>query len=383
MKKVITTIVSIITISLVYFSIRAIPDFLSIEEDLSDYTYIDIYNLPSIGSGTINSYQIVVDRVLSEGIGAPGISGKYYFVAGGLKSKPDSEMMLQILASSDEAMDGLDRLFLDADAPGVTLNGHMRIVPDATKQAYIDQLMVEGMTQTEAEQTFDEYIIPVFFMESEALGSLGRVLAVVLFAFTIGMIIIMLFLIRSVERDNDPGKFRTYKGPGFMHADGSVTLRDGKKISSEIVAEQSKASYNPPPSVYIPPSGMGDDDSFTPQEPYNPTLLKQPDYEDFFSDKKKPVGMGNLKPEKPKKAEKPDDMSELSLMPDAPIPQMSESKEFIKEAAPVEFFDELIAPPSEDELKASLNSEGYDDPISDINLEEYLSTDYLSPDKND
>jgi hypothetical protein len=379
-KKVITTIVSIITISLVYFSFRAIPDFLSIEGDLGDYTYIDIYNLPSINPGTVDGYQIVVDKVLSEGIGAPGISGKYYYVAGGLRSKPDSEMMLQILASSDEAMDGLDRLFINADAPAVTLNGRMRIIPDATKKLYIDQLMVEGMTQTEAEQTFEEYIIPVFFMESEAFGSLGRVLAVVLFAFTVGMVIIMLFLIRSVERYNDPGKFRTYKGPGFMHADGSVTLRDGKKISSEFVAEQSKASYNPPPSVYIPPSGMGDDDSFNSQEPYNPTKLKQPDYEDFFSDKKKPVGMGNVKSEKPKKAEKPDDLSENSLMPDAPIPEM---KEYIKEAAPVEFFDELIAPPSEDDIKASLNSGGYDDPISDINLEEYLSTDYLSPDKND
>jgi hypothetical protein len=219
------------------------------------------------------------------------------------------------------------------------------------------------------------------FFGVNRLSGLGR------FAFTIGLIIISLFLWRAAERKEDPGKFRTYKGPGFMRRDGSVVLRDGEIIPKEIIAEKSKPVYTPPPSVYIPPSGMGDDDSFTPQVPYNPTMLKQPDYEEFFSDKKKAEGMGNLKPAK--KEEKPDDMSEISLMPDAPIP----GNENYSKAAPVEFFDELIASPAEEEPVMEIIDEitlpkpepsyVYDDPISDMNLEEYLSTDFLSPDKND
>jgi hypothetical protein len=223
-----------------------------------------------------------------------------------------------------------------------------------------------------------------FFGDDSRLGAVMRLL------FAIGLIIVSLFLWRSVERKEDPGKFRTYKGPGFMLKDGSVVLRNGEIVPKEVIDEKSTPVYTPPPP------GMGDYDSFIPQEPYNPTMLKQPDYEDFFSDKKKAEGMGNVKPVK---KEEPEKISQNSLMPDAPIPEM---KNFSKQAAPVEFFDELIASPadetpvimepiSEPAMEAigeitvpeSESSYQYDDPISEMNLDEYLSTDYLSPDKND
>jgi hypothetical protein len=196
-----------------------------------------------------------------------------------------------------------------------------------------------------------------------------RFAAIIQLLFTIGMILVTLFLWRSVERKEDPAKFSNYKGPGFMYKDGTVVLPGGKIVPKEDVEKLSKASYTPPPSAYVPPPGMGDTiDNFTPREPYNPTMLKQPDYEDFFSDKKKAEGMGNVKPEK---KEEPADMSDISLMPDAPIPEINNLPK-----AEINYFDDLIASEPEQSYE-------YDDPISDMNLEEYLSTDYLSNDKND
>jgi hypothetical protein len=218
----------------------------------------------------------------------------------------------------------------------------------------------------------------------------------ILLAFTIGLVIITLFLWRSVERKQDPAKFSNYKGPGFMHKDGSVTLRDGTLIPPDEVKKQSNVTYAPPPDRYSAPPAR---DDFSSQVPYNPKLLKQPDYEDFFSDKKKPVNMDRVMPDKP------DAVSDISLMPAAPIPEQPGKWANNTQVTEYNYFDELLAPPSDDDISNSLkkaepetmgmepieeitvpeseSSYQYEDPISDMNLEEYLSTDYLSSDKKD
>jgi hypothetical protein len=434
-KKIIAYIICGITGFLLVTSVRLIPSLQNFTDDTS-YTSVDIYNLPATSYEDFRNISVTVDGVAVDAGEIPAFDGHYYVVLAGTSSS-DTIMMLQMMVSDEQTIRGLSALASNPDSAHVTVKGYLGEVPDRNREELIAGFMAGGLTRSEAETFYRENMVDAMFVESAMLGGLGNIAAFIIMGATVVMLIISILLTLSVKKDADRERYSagfTPPGGGYMHPDGTITKREMKGVYAPPGAGGSSIGYNSPNGYkpqgsgsggYVPPGGYVPQGGYAPPKtgsggyvppggtrggyspsanhlnepltdengnPFDPTKIKQPDYDDFFNDKK-PKASTSSAPAAPKKpTEDISDFYDIEMeavsVPDLPSAAAHTDGDL---------FDDFITPPDvsilEDKSLDSYKPADTDfsfpktdvpaiesDPISDMDLNEYLSADFLSAD---
>jgi hypothetical protein len=242
-----------------------------------EYETVDIYNLPFINRNQSANVALTVFEVSEIEAGTPG--GDIFVVSAAMETD-DNEKFMMIIGSDPLTTAGLTALYNDPAAEAVTVYGFLTEVPEATKSGILAGIMSQGISQAEAEELYNSVFIPVMMMEQTAVGS------------TFGTAVTFLYIMTAV-----------------FAAGGILLLVLSRRKKDEFGGFGSYNNSNTTPA-YIPP-GTNRQLPAAENEPFGPGKLKQPDYTDFFADKKiaekpqKPETPKTLSTEKPLKAETP------------------------------------------------------------------------------
>ncbi|MDR0986341.1 MAG: hypothetical protein LBL98_01425 [Ruminococcus sp.] len=344
MKKMVTYIIVGITGFLLINNIRTIPSLLNFEYT-ADYSVVDIYDLPDPTYGEVENLSVTVETVVADGGNIPVYDGHYFVVVAG-DAYSDADLMLQMIVSDDQTIRGLSALASNSAAPAVTVKGYLGAVPESYKEELIEGFTASGISRSEAEQFYDENIFDAVFVEDGMMTDFGNIFAYILMGVTVAMVVISILLLRSLKKDEE-GKRYSEPPNGYIPP---------QSVSPNGFVPPNSGGYIPPPGS-VPPGGYVPVD----ETAFDPTKIKQPDYNDFFNEKKP------SKPETP--AKKPDTISDLY-----DVEMEAVSIPVLPSAKPED--NDFLELPSAEEINSSLG----DDPISDMNLDEYMSADFLSAD---
>ncbi|MDR0974757.1 MAG: hypothetical protein LBL80_03585 [Ruminococcus sp.] len=465
-KKVLSGIFISLTIAMVALCFRIIPAL--DDATNSEASVVDIYNIDPSSRRPGTMIDITVDAVVLDGGYDAVLDTHYYVVPAGIPGN-ENVMMLIVMVTDDSVRRGLTALSLNPEAEHVTMKGYLSDIPESNKEQLISGFVAGGISRSEAEQFYNDNIIPEMFVESKAVAGIVNTFGYILMGITGVMVIISVILtIRRFKQPRDTAYSGGYNPQSRYNSPGGYSSPNG-------YTPPSSGGYRPPSSGggyrpansggYAPPSGN------TPQgssplgssppsarrpyvhpgeqpvepltdefgNPFDPSKLKQPNYNDFFDTKKSKntaapaaetkkaneaisdfydmemdaIEVPEFKSQKtaapsdsdfmddfitPPDISSLDDRSLDSYKPDDTLfsfPKTAETVLEVPENAEIDdlsysktkteaFSDFEIAAPNADEIRASLGEAKLgEDTISDMDLSEYMSADFLNPDTLD
>ncbi|MDR0903506.1 MAG: hypothetical protein LBM59_02625 [Ruminococcus sp.] len=378
-KKVLYGILFSITLAMVGLCFRIIPAINEITD--GEATAVDIYNIPPSSRQSGKMIDITVDSVLLDGGYDEILDAAYYVVPAGIPGK-DTVMLMIVMVSDETRISEMTALSLNPEAASVTLTGYFSDIPESNKEQLISGFVTGGLSRPDAEQFYKDNIVPAMFVESSAVKGIMWIGGYILIGITAVLVIITVLI--SIRRYKKPDVSYSQPAGGYIPPQSSSPNGYRPPSSGGYVP----GGYKPPTpnsGGYVPPAAAntprrpyvhpGEEPPLTDEygNPFDPTKIKQPDYADFFGDKKpKPTATATPRPPEKKKPDKIDDFYTVE-MEALPLPNLP--------AAPVsdgDNYSDFLELPSSDEINATLNDN--DGIVSEMDLNEYMSADYLSAD---
>jgi hypothetical protein len=395
-KKVLYGILFSLTIAMIGLCFRVIPAIGEVTN--GEATAVDIYNIPPSSRQTGKMIDLTIDSVLLDGGYDNALDASYFVVPAGIPGK-DNVMLMIVMVSDANIRSGLTSLTVNSEAEPVTVKGYFSDIPESNKEQLISGFITGGLSRSEAEEFYKDNILPAMFVESTTVEGITKALGFVLIGATAIMVIITVLL--TIRRFKNPGvSDRGFTQPGYIPQGGSPNGYRPPNSGGYAPPKTGNGSYVPPGGYAPPRTGSGGYRPASEQSepltdefgnPFDPTKIKQPDYDDFFGDKKPKTAATKTTAE----TKKPDAITgfnevEMEAVSVPVLPNAAVS-------SGADYFDDFITPPDvsslEDQSLDSYKPADTDfsfpktdvpatehDPISDMDLNEYLSADYLSAD---